>query len=56
MELFLNDLLVNWDCVKSENYAEHKRKEWKILREALKQKTVTPISDRQIFLFLTIQR
>jgi hypothetical protein len=56
IQLFLNDLLVNCDCVKSENYVENKRKEWKILRMALKTKSVTPISDRQFFLLLTVQR
>ncbi|GHT41863.1 hypothetical protein FACS189437_09300 [Bacteroidia bacterium] len=56
MELFLNDLLVNCNCVKSKNYVENKRKEWIFLRQALKTKSVTPISDRQIFLLLTAQR
>ncbi|GHT41538.1 hypothetical protein FACS189437_08560 [Bacteroidia bacterium] len=56
IQIFMNDLLVNCDCVNNKNYVENKRKEWKILREALKQKTVTPISDGQIFLLLTVQR
>ncbi|GHT39982.1 hypothetical protein FACS189437_04850 [Bacteroidia bacterium] len=56
MQIFLNDLLVNYDCVKNKNYVENKRKEWKILSRALKTKSVTPISDRQFFTHLTIQR
>jgi hypothetical protein len=56
IQLLLNDLLVNCDCVKSKNYVENKRKEWIFLRQALKTKSVTPISDGQIFLLLTVQR
>jgi hypothetical protein len=56
IEIFLNDLLVNSICEKDTPYVENKRREWKILRQALKTKSVTPISDRQIFLLLTIQR
>ncbi|GHT39280.1 hypothetical protein FACS189437_02200 [Bacteroidia bacterium] len=56
MQIFLNDLLVNCDYINNKNYVENKRKEWFLLKKALKQKTVTPISDRQIFLLLTIQR
>ncbi|GHT39442.1 hypothetical protein FACS189437_02800 [Bacteroidia bacterium] len=56
MLIFLNDLLVNSACEKNKKYVENKRKEWKILKEALKRKTVTPISDRQIFMLLTIQK
>jgi hypothetical protein len=56
MQIFLNDLLGNCECGNNTQYVENKRKEWKILRQALKTKSVTPISDRQIFLLLTIQR
>jgi hypothetical protein len=56
IEFFLNDLLVNCDCVKSKNYVENKRKEWIFLKRALKTKSVTPISDRPFFLLLTVQR
>jgi hypothetical protein len=56
IQLFLNDLLMNCECRKDIRYVENKRKEWIFLKEALKTKSVTPISDRQIFLFLTIQR
>jgi hypothetical protein len=56
IQLFLNDLLVNCDCGKDTPYVENKRKEWNFLRIALKTKSVTPISDRQIFLLLTVQR
>jgi hypothetical protein len=56
IQLFLNDLLVNCGYVKSKSYVENKQKEWKILRMALKTKSVTPISDRQFFLLLTVQR
>jgi hypothetical protein len=49
IQLFLNDLLVNCNCGKDTQYVENKRKEWKILRQALKTKSVTPISDRQFF-------
>jgi hypothetical protein len=56
IEFFLNDLLVNCDCVKSKSYMENKREEWIFLRKALKTQSVTPISDRQFFLLLTIQR
>jgi hypothetical protein len=56
IQLFLNDLLVNCGCVKSENYVENKQKEWIFLREAFKTQSVTPISYRQFFVLLTIQR
>ncbi|GHT40448.1 hypothetical protein FACS189437_06050 [Bacteroidia bacterium] len=56
IEIFLNDLLVNCDYIKSKSYVENKRKEWNFLRKAFKTKSVTPISDRQIFLLLTIQK
>ncbi|GHT41311.1 hypothetical protein FACS189437_08070 [Bacteroidia bacterium] len=56
IQLFLNDLLVNSTCRKDQMYVENKRKEWIFLREALKTKSVTPISDRQIFMLLTVQR
>jgi hypothetical protein len=50
LKLFVNDLLVNSACGKEKNYIENKRKEWSILKMALKQKSVTPIRDRH---FLT---
>jgi hypothetical protein len=56
IEIFLNDLLVNSVCGKDRQYVENKRKEWIFLRQALKTKSVTPISDRRFFLLLTIQR
>jgi hypothetical protein len=56
IQLFLNDLLVNCNCENNTQYVENKRKEWIFLRQALKTKSVTPISDRQIFLLLTLQR
>jgi hypothetical protein len=56
IQLFLNDLLVNCDCGNNTQYVENKRKEWIFLRKALKTKSVTPISDRQFFVLLTIQR
>jgi hypothetical protein len=56
IQLFLNDLLVNCSCGKDRNYVENKRKEWIFLRQAKKTKSVTPISDGQIFVLLTIQR
>jgi hypothetical protein len=56
IELFLNDLLVNCNCENNTQYAKNKRREWKILRMALKTKSVTPISDRPFFLLLTVQR
>jgi hypothetical protein len=56
IQLFLNDLLMNCDCGNNTPYAENKRKEWIFLRQALKTKSVTPISDRQIFLLLMVQR
>jgi hypothetical protein len=49
IQLFLNDLLVNCNCGKDTQYVENKRKEWIFLKEALKTKSVTPISDRQFF-------
>jgi hypothetical protein len=54
IEFFLNDLLVNCNCGNNTPYVENKRKEWKILRVPLKTKSVTPISDRQIFVLLTV--
>jgi hypothetical protein len=56
IQLFLNDLLVNCECRKDIQYMENKRREWIFLKEAFKTKSVTPISDRQIFMLLTIQR
>jgi hypothetical protein len=56
IQLFLNDLLVNCDYGNNTPYVKNKRKEWIFLRQALKTKSVTPISDRQFFLLLTIQR
>ena len=37
LKLFLNDLLLNSVCEKNDSYVENKRKEWKFLRQALKQ-------------------
>jgi hypothetical protein len=56
IQLFLNDLLVNCNCENNTQYVKNKRKEWKILRVALKTKSVTPISDRLLFLLLMVQR
>jgi hypothetical protein len=56
IRIFFNYLLVNSACGKDTPYVENKQKEWIFLRKALKTKSVTPISDRQIFLLLTIQR
>jgi hypothetical protein len=56
IQLFFNDLLVNCDCGNNTQYVENKRKEWIFLKEALKTKSVTPISDRQFFLLLMVQR
>ncbi|GHT40467.1 hypothetical protein FACS189437_06110 [Bacteroidia bacterium] len=56
IQRFLNDLLVNCNYINNKNYVENKRKEWNFLRKAFKTQSVTPISDRQIFLLLTIQR
>jgi hypothetical protein len=50
LKLFVNDLLVNSACRRDKNYVENKRKEWGILKNAPKQKTVTSIRDRR---FLT---
>jgi hypothetical protein len=49
IEIFLNDLLVNCSYENKAPYVENKRKEWIFLRQALKTKSVTPISDRQFF-------
>jgi hypothetical protein len=56
IQLFLNDLLVNCECGNNTQYVENKRKEWNFLKEALKTQSVTPISDRQFFRLLTVQR
>ncbi|GHT41446.1 hypothetical protein FACS189437_08360 [Bacteroidia bacterium] len=56
IQLFMNDLLVNSTCGIDKNYVENKQKEWIFLRQAFKTKSVTPISDRPIFLLLTVQR
>jgi hypothetical protein len=56
IQLFLNDLLVNSTCGRNKKYVENKRKEWIFLRQALKTKSVTPISDRQFFWLLMIQK
>jgi hypothetical protein len=44
---------VNSTCGKNKKYVENKRKEWIFLKRALKTKSVTPISDRRIFVLLT---
>jgi hypothetical protein len=46
IQIFLNDLLVNCDCGNNTQYIENKQKEWIFLKQALKTKSVTPISDR----------
>jgi hypothetical protein len=56
IQRFFNDLLVNGSCGKNKKYVENKRKEWLLLRGALKQKSVTPIRDRWNWTNSTIQR
>ncbi|GHV22784.1 hypothetical protein FACS189428_5350 [Clostridia bacterium] len=48
IELFVNDLLVNCECGRNKLYVENKQKEWSIVREALKTKTVTYITSRWV--------